>query len=244
MATRKRAKSKYSRIVLKLSGEALQNREKGLSIDPEIVAGIASRVKTVVAMDVQVAIVVGGGNIFRGTSGEARGIQRTTGDHMGMLATLINSLALQSALENVGLQTRVQAALETQRVAEPFILRRALRHFDKGRVLIFACGTGNPFFSTDTAAALRASEIGADVLLKATKVDGVYSADPMTNPKARRYRRLRYDDALRRSLKVMDAAAFALCRENRVPIIVFNFFKPGSFEGAVMGKQTGTLVTD
>ena len=233
---------KYKRILLKLSGEAFQNREKGLSIDPDIVDGIAQRIKNVAKTGVQIGMVVGGGNIFRGLSGQERGIDRTTGDYMGMLATLINALALQNALEHVGLQTRVQTAIEMQKVAEPFILRRALRHFAKGRILIFACGTGNPYFSTDTAAALRASEIGADALLKATKVDGVYSADPMKHTDAKRYTTISYQEALTQSLKVMDGAAFSLCMENHIPIIVFNFFQKGGIEGIVRGRKIGTLV--
>ena len=240
----KTAGGKYKRIVLKLSGEALQNKAKGLSIDPEIVTEVAERVKTVHQMDVEVAMVVGGGNIFRGLSGAARGIDRTSGDYMGMLATIINAIALQDALEKTGLQTRVQTAITMQKVAEPFILRRALRHLAKGRVVIFAGGTGNPYFSTDTAAALRASEIGADVLLKATKVDGVYSADPNTDSNARRYTRITYREALSQSLNIMDGAAFSLCMENNIPIIVFNFFTADSFEGVVTGKQIGTLVSD
>jgi uridylate kinase len=225
-----------------LSGEALHNQAKGLSIDPDIVLEIARQVKSVTDLGVQVAVVVGGGNIFRGASAEARGMDRTSGDYMGMLATIINGLALQNALEKTGLQTRVLSAIEMQKVAEPFILRRALRHFDKGRVLIFAGGTGNPYFSTDTAAALRASEIGAEALLKGTKVDGVYSADPMKHPGARRYRTLTYSEALRKSLRIMDGTAFALCRENRIPIVVFNFFKRGSFRDVVLGKKIGTEV--
>lgn len=243
MTAKKSRKLKYRRILIKLSGEALQNKQKGLSIDPDIVNGIARRVRTVVRKGVQVAIVVGGGNIFRGISGETRGIGRTTGDYMGMLATIINGLALQGALEKEGIQTRVQTAIEMSEVAEPFILRRALRHFEKGRVLIFAGGTGNPYFSTDTAAALRASEIGADVLLKATKVDGIYTADPVKEPSAKRFSKLDYTEALRRRLKVMDGAAFSLCMENGIPIIVFNFFEKGSLEGVVAGKSIGTLVS-
>ena len=233
---------KYRRILLKLSGEVFQNRQKGLSIDPDVISEVARRVKHVCDLGVQVAVVIGGGNIFRGMSGETRGIDRSTGDYMGMLATVINGLALQNALEHEGLATRLQTAIEMQKVAEPFILRRALRHFEKGRILIFAAGTGSPYFSTDTAAALRASEIGADVLLKATKVDGVYSADPLKDASAKRYTQLSYAEALNKSLKIMDAAAFALCRENRIPIVVFNFFKPGSIEGVVCGKRIGTLV--
>ena len=236
-------KLKYRRILIKLSGEALQNKEKGLSIDPEIVDGIAARIRTVTRMGVQVAIVVGGGNIFRGTSGETKGIGRTTGDYMGMLATIINALALQSALEKSEIETRVLTAIEMSELAEPFILRRALRHFEKGRVLIFGGGTGNPYFSTDTAAALRASEIGADILLKATKVDGIYTADPVKHPDAKRYTKLDYTEALRRRLRVMDGAAFSLCMENGIPIVVFNFFEKGSLEGVVAGKKIGTLVS-
>jgi uridylate kinase len=244
MAAKKPVKSKYRRILLKLSGEALQNKSKNLSIDPEIVAAIAQRVKNVYDMGVQIAMVIGGGNIFRGLTGEGRGIDRTTGDYMGMLATIINGMAMQNALERCGVATRVQTAIEMHRVAEPFILRRALRHFEKGRVLIFAGGTGNPYFSTDTAAALRATEIQADILVKATKVDGVYSADPMKDPTAKFYRKLSYSEALNKRLKVMDAAAFSLCMENKIPIIVLNFFKPGSLEDAIAGKEVGTFVCD
>jgi len=240
----KRRQTPYRRILLKLSGETLQNREKGLGIDPEIVSGIAKRLKKVTASGVQVAVVVGGGNIFRGISGAQRGINRTTGDHMGMLATVINGLALQDAFEKEGLPTRVQTAIEMRQVAEPFILRRALRHLEKGRIVIFAGGTGNPYFSTDTAAALRASEIQADLLVKATKVDGIYTADPMKDPDATRYDSITYQEALVKSLKVMDAAAFSLCMENRIPIVVLNFFKPGSIEGVVAGRKIGTLVHD
>jgi len=235
---------KYKRVLLKLSGETLQNRDTGLSIDPEVVDGIAARIKTVVETGVQIGIVVGGGNIFRGLSGEARGIDRSSGDYMGMLATTINGLALLNSFEKAGIETRVMSAIAMNKVAEPFILRRALRHLDKGRVLIFTGGTGNPFFSTDTAAALRASEIGADALLKATKVDGVYSADPMQDPDAERYERLHYTEALTKNLKVMDAAAFSLCMENKIPIIVFNFFDAGSIEAVVEGETVGTLVCD
>ncbi|MDE0839249.1 MAG: UMP kinase, partial [Kiritimatiellae bacterium] len=194
-------------------------------------------------MGARVAIVIGGGNIFRGLSGQSRGIDRSTGDYMGMMATLINSLALQNSLEHIGLATRIQTAIEVQKVAEPFILRRALRHLDKGRVVIFAAGTGNPYFTTDSAAALRASEIGADVLLKATKVDGVYSDDPMKNPDAKRYDSLTYREALEQSLGVMDSAAFALCMENDIPIIVFDFFEAGTVEGVVQGKSIGTIIS-
>ncbi len=235
--------TKYKTILVKLSGEAFQSKAQGLSIDPQIIMAIAQRLKTVRQMGARVAVVVGGGNIFRGVSGATRGIDRTSGDYMGMLATIINALALQDALEKIGMETRVQTAISMQKVAEPFILRRALRHLDKGRVLIFAGGTGNPYFSTDSAAALRASEIGADVLLKATKVDGIYSEDPKINPNAERYTRITYREALQRSLKVMDGAAFSLCMDNRIPIIVFNFFEEGSIEAVVQGKEIGTLVT-
>lgn len=237
-------KSKYKRIVLKLSGEAIQDKERGLSIDPDVLMAMSTRIKTIHDMGVEIAIVIGGGNIFRGLSGEARGIDRTSGDYMGMLATIINSLAFQNALEHVGLETRVQTAIEMREVAEPFILRRALRHLSKGRVLILAGGTGNPYFSTDTAAALRASEIGADLLLKATKVDGIYSADPEKDPDATRYERLTYKEALTKSLKVMDAAAFSLCMENKIPIVVLNFFEEDSIEAVVRGESIGTLVSD
>ncbi len=236
---------KYRRVLLKLSGEALRNKPKGLSIDPEIVAGIARQVKAVHERGVEVALVVGGGNIFRGTTAAQRGLDRTSGDYMGMLATIINGLALQSGLEKAGLETRLQTAIEMRQIAEPFILRRALRHFEKKRVLIFAGGTGNPYFSTDTAAALRASEIGAEALLKATtKVDGVYSADPLAESGAVKYDELAYEEAIARSLKIMDGAAFALCREHRIPIIVFRFVADGgdSLLRVVMGERIGTLI--
>lgn len=238
------AQPKYRRILLKLSGEALQNKPKALSIDADIVSAIADQIKSVVEKGVQVAIVVGGGNIFRGVSGQERGIDRSSGDYMGMLATIVNALALQNALEHVGLASRVQTAISMQRVAEPFILRRALRHLEKGRVVIFAGGTGNPYFSTDTAAALRASEIGADVLLKGTKVDGIYSSDPKKNPGATRFARLTYSEAISKSLKVMDAAAFSLCMENHIPIVVFDFFSTGNTEAVVCGADIGTVVAD
>jgi len=239
----KQAKAKYKRILLKLSGEVFQNKQKGQSIDPEVTLEIAERIKEAASMGVDIAIVIGGGNIFRGMKGEALGMDRTSADYMGMLATVINGLALQNAMEKVGLDTRVQTAIEMQKVAEPFILRRALRHIAKGRVLIFAGGTGNPYFSTDTAAALRASEIGADILMKATKVDGIYTADPFKFPNAKRYATLRYSEALSKSLKVMDAPAFALCMENKIPIIVFDFFRQGSLRDVVIGKKIGTLVS-
>jgi len=244
MAKNRPLKSRYRRIVLKLSGEAFQSATSGLSVDPDVVAEIARRVKAVRDMGVQVAVVIGGGNIFRGTSGETRGVDRNVGDQMGMLATVINALALLDALERLGVDTRVQTAIEMRQIAEPFIRRRALRHLEKGRVVIFGCGTGNPYFTTDTAAALRASEIGADALFKATKVDGIYTADPLKDPGARRYRRISYLKALSRQLKIMDAAAFALCMENKIPIAVFDFFKAGNIERALAGESVGTLVSE
>jgi len=235
---------KYKRVLLKLSGEVLANRANGECIDPDVLASMAKRVARVVEMGVHIGIVLGGGNIFRGLKGESKGVNRTTGDYMGMLATIINGLAMQNALEQLGLETRLQTAIEMQEVAESFIQRRALRHLEKGRVVIFAGGTGNPYFSTDSAAALRASEIGAEVLLKATKVDGVYTADPSEDPSATRYDRVSYEDALRKRLKVMDSAAFALCMDNRIPIVVFDFFDESALERIVRGETLGTLVCD
>jgi len=231
-------------VLLKLSGEALQNREAHRGIDPDTVRTVARRIQAARAMGVQVAVVIGGGNIFRGGSGHAHGIDRNTGDYMGMLATIINALALQDALEKLGVETRVQTAIEMKEVAEPFIRRRALRHLAKNRVVIFGGGTGNPYFTTDSAAALRANEIGAAVLLKATKVDGVYSDDPLKNPRARRYRTLTFRQALADRLKVMDSAAFSLCMENNIPIVVFDFFKAGNIERVLAGQPVGTLVTN
>ena len=237
-------KRKFKRVLLKLSGEVLQSKASGLSIDPEVLVGFARQIKAVRRMGVEMAIVVGGGNIFRGHVGESRGIDRNTGDYMGMLATVINALAIQDALEKEGIDTRVQTAIEMRQVAEPFIRRRAMRHLSKGRVVIFGGGTGNPYFSTDTAAALRASEMDADALLKATKVDGVYTADPVKNPQARRFKQISYQDAISKQLKVMDAAAFALCMENSIPIIVFDFFKAGNLEKVVAGDSIGTVVSE
>ncbi|MFA5688411.1 MAG: UMP kinase [Kiritimatiellales bacterium] len=234
---------KYKRILLKLSGEALQNRETGLSIDPAVLEAIGRQFKELIKAGAEIAVVVGGGNIFRGLAGEKGGTDRTTGDHMGMLATVINSLALQSALENEGIQTRVMTAINMQEVAEPFIRRKAMRHLEKGRVVIFGGGTGNPYFTTDSAAALRASEIGADVLMKATKVDGIYTADPVEDKTATRFDKITYADALNKQLKIMDAAAFSLCMENDIPIVVFNFFKEGEMLRVFRGDNTGTLVT-
>jgi uridylate kinase len=233
---------KYRRILLKLSGEALGG-QAGIGIDPDAVHGMAAQIREVKELGVQVVVVIGGGNIFRGLPGSEKGIERATGDYMGMLATVINSLALQDALEKLGVPTRVQSAIAMSQVAEPFIRRRAVRHLEKGRVVIFGGGTGNPYFSTDTAAALRANEIGAEVILKATKVDGIYDCDPKKNPKARRFTDISYTDALVKRLKVMDSTAFSLCMDNKMPIVVFDFFKPHNLRDIVIGKKVGTLVT-
>ncbi len=237
-------KPKYKRIILKLSGEALHDRKNADTLSPVILSQIAVQIKKLREMEVQVAVVVGGGNIFRGLTSRDRGIDRTTGDYMGMLATVINALALQSTLEGHGIFTRVMSAINMPAIAEPFIRRRAIRHLEKGRVIIFAAGTGNPYFTTDSCAALRASEIDADILLKATKVDGIYSADPMKDPKARRYKKMTYQKAINKRLKVMDAAAFSLCMDNHIPIMVFNFFKDDEIIKAVQGDAVGTVVTD
>ncbi|MCI0538541.1 MAG: UMP kinase [Verrucomicrobiales bacterium] len=239
---KKKNQAKYRRILLKLSGEALGGPD-GHSIDAEAVHDIARQIQQVQKMGVEVVIVAGGGNIFRGLQGSERGIDRATGDYMGMLATVINALGLQDALEKLGVATRVQSAISMSQVAEPFIRRRAMRHLEKGRVVIFGGGTGNPYFSTDTAAALRANEIGADVILKATKVDGVYDCDPKKNPKAKRYTQVSYQEALVKQLKVMDSTAFSLCQDNRMPIIVFDLFTPNNLVRVVKGEKVGTLVT-
>ena len=231
------------RILLKLSGEALQNKEKGLSIDPDVLATIGRQFKELIEEGAEIAVVVGGGNIFRGLAGEKGGTDRTTGDFMGMLATVINALALQSALENVGIPTRVMTAIRMPAVAEPFIRRRAIRHMEKGRVVIFGAGTGNPYFTTDSAAALRASEIDADILMKATKVDGIYTADPMIDKDATRFDKITYAEALNKQLKIMDAAAFSLCMENDIPIVVFDFFKEGEILRVFRGEDVGTRVS-
>ncbi len=234
---------KYRRVLLKISGEALMGpREFGL--DPVVVDRIAADVHAVHAMGVQVSLVVGGGNIFRGISGATAGIERTTADYMGMLGTVINSLAMQSSLERMGVATRVQSAIPMATVCEPYIRRRAERHMEKGRVVIFAGGTGNPFFTTDTAAALRASEMGCDALMKGTKVDGVYSADPEKDPNAQRYERLSYHDVLAKDLKVMDASAVALARENNIPILVFSIQNAGAFAEHIEGKGKFTLISE
>lgn len=230
--------------MLKLSGEVLGNKETGECIDPENLAFMAERVKKIHALGVEVGIVLGGGNIFRGLAGAGKGVDRVTGDSMGMLATVINGLAMMNALETIGVPARVMTSIEMPKLAEPFVQRKALRHFEKGRVVIFAGGTGNPYFSTDSAAALRASEIGADVLLKATKVDGIYTADPKKDPKAKKYKSLTYGTALEKRLKVMDSAAFALCMDNSIPIVVFDFFDGDALSRVVRGEQVGTLVSD
>ena len=242
MKTKPTEMPKYKRILIKLSGEALGGKS-GMGIDPEALANMAHQIREVRDLGVEVVIVIGGGNIFRGITGTQSGIERATGDYMGMLATIINALALQDALEKIGVATRVQSAITMHQVAEAFIRRRAVRHLEKNRVVIFGGGTGNPFFSTDTAAALRANEIGAEVIMKATKVDGIYDSDPKKNPNAKRFDRLTYLDALQRQLKVMDAAAFSLCMDNKMPIIVFDFFRPHNLKRVVMGEQVGTLVT-
>src|SRR4030088_2530940 len=233
----------YKRIVLKLSGEALREHGARENISPQIVREIAERIKEVKALGVQTSVVIGGGNIWRGLSASHRGMDRTTADYMGMLATVINGLALQSALVQLGVETRVQSAIEMANVAEPFIYRRAIRHLELGRVVIFGAGTGNPFFSTDTTAALRASEIHAEVILKATKVDGIYDSDPKTNPNALRYDTVSYTEALMKRLKIMDSTAFSLCMDNRVPIIVFDMGVPNNIKKVVCGGKVGTLVS-
>jgi uridylate kinase len=237
-----REQPRYSRILLKLSGEALGGAT-GVNICPEAVQNMAAQIREVRDLGVQVVVVIGGGNIFRGVAGSERGIERATGDYMGMLATVINSLALQDALEKLGVATRVQSAVAMAQVAEPFIRRRAVRHLEKGRVVIFGGGTGNPYFSTDTAAALRANEIGAEVILKATKVDGIYDSDPKQNANAKRFSRITYLEALQRQLKVMDSTAFSLCMDNKMPIIVFDLFRPHNLKRVVLGEKVGTLVT-
>src|SRR6058998_2547058 len=234
--------TKYKRVLLKLSGEALMG-DKGFGIDPEVVRRIADEIKDVHRLGVQIAVVIGGGNIFRGLAASAQGFDRISADHMGMLATVINALALQDALEKMDVYTRVQSAIEMREVAEMFIRRRAIRHLEKGRVVVFGAGTGNPYFSTDTAAALRAMEIKAEVILKATKVDGIYDADPMVKPGATRFDRISYLKVLEHGLKVMDATAISLCMDNRLPIVVFNLRTPGNIRRAIVGEPVGSLVT-
>lgn len=232
---------KYKRIVLKLSGEALAGND-GYGINHEIITSISKQVVEVVNLGVQVAIVVGGGNIWRGVAGSARGMDRATADYMGMLATVINALALQDALETLDMGTRVLSAIEMKEIAEPYIRRRAIRHLEKGRVVIFAAGTGNPYFSTDTAAALRSAEIEAEVILMAKKVDGVYDSDPATNPDAKKFEDLEYIEVLNKGLGVMDSTAASLCMDNKIPIIVFDLTKSGNILKAVMGEDIGTYV--
>ena len=236
------AKPRYGRILLKLSGEALMG-EQEFGLDTETVDRIASEIKSVTELGIEVCIVVGGGNIFRGVSGASAGMDRASADYMGMLATVMNALAMQSALEEIGAQTRVLSAIPMQSVSEPYIRRRAVRHMEKGRIVIFAAGTGNPFFTTDTAAALRASEMACDALLKATKVDGVYSADPETDPDAKRFDTLGYLDVLSKDLKVMDAAAVSLARENNIPILVFSIQNAGAFVDVAKGGGTYTIIS-
>lgn len=231
----------FKRVVLKLSGEALQGR-LGYGIDYDTTALIARQIKDVKGLGVEIAIVIGGGNIFRGISGSIKGIDRASADYMGMLATVINGIALQDALEKNGVFTRVQTAIAMQQLAEPYIRRRAIRHLEKGRVVIFVGGTGNPYFTTDTTAALRAIEIGAEVIIKATKVDGVYSSDPIKNKRARKYDTLKYIDVLKKGLKVMDATATSLCMDNNLPIIVFNLMKEGNIKKVITGEHIGTIV--
>lgn len=234
-------KARYQRVLLKLSGEALEG-ERSFGIDFDTVNTIALEIKEVVDLGVQLGLVVGGGNIWRGAEAAKRGMERSAADYTGMLATLINCLALQHALEHIGVQTRVQSALGVQEIAEPYIQRRAIRHLEKGRVVIFAGGTGNPFFTTDTAASLRAVEIRAEVIMKATKVDGVYDCDPVVNPDAVMFKKISYNEVLTKNLKVMDATAISLCRENGLPIVVFNLKKTGNIKAVICGKKIGTLV--
>jgi uridylate kinase len=231
----------YKRILLKLSGEALAGQQ-GYGIDPDIIRGIAAEIREVVDLGVQIAIVIGGGNIFRGVAASSMGMDRASADYMGMLATVMNSLALQDALEKVGVLTRVQSAIEMQEIAEPYIRRRAVRHLEKGRVVIFGAGTGNPFFTTDTAASLRAIEIGAEIILKATKVDGVYSADPNKVKDAVKFDQLTYLDVLKKGLQVMDSTATSLCMDNDLPILVFDLTTSGNIQRVVCGEQIGTIV--
>ncbi len=232
----------YRRIVLKLSGEALAGSQ-GYGIDPPVLDRVGAEVRDVTELGVQIAIVIGGGNIFRGIAASAGGMDRATADYMGMLATIINALALQDSLEKAGLQTRVLSAIEMRAVAEPYIRRRAIRHLEKGRVVIFAAGTGNPFFTTDTAGALRAVEIGADAIVKATKVDGIYSADPKKDPMARRIEKVTYIEVLNRGLGVMDTTAISLCMDNKLPIVVFDLTRPGNIKRLVLGEPVGSIVS-
>lgn len=232
---------KYNRILLKLSGESLMG-DKSYGLDPKMLAHYAEDIKSVVDLGVQVAVVIGGGNIYRGMNESETGIERAHGDYMGMLATVINGMALQAALEKIGIKTRLQSAIEMDQVAEPYIRRKAIRHLEKGRVVIFGAGTGNPYFTTDTAGSLRAIEINADLILKGTRVDGIFSADPEKDPNAVKYDRITYDEAIQQGLNIMDMTAFTLCKENKLPIIVFNANTKGNLLEVVSGKMTGTIV--
>jgi len=234
---------KYKRILLKLSGEALIG-DKNFGLDNEVIARYAKDIKEVIALGVQVALVIGGGNIYRGMNEAETGIERAQGDYMGMLATVINGMAIQSGLEKAGVYTRLQSAIKMEQVAEPYIRRRAMRHLEKGRVVIFGAGTGNPYFTTDTAGSLRAIEIKADVILKGTRVDGIYTADPEKDPSAKKFNTITFADCINRNLKVMDMTAFTLCMENELPIIVFDMNTPGNLLKVVMGEEVGTLVTN
>ena len=234
-------KPKYRRVLLKLSGEALMG-DRGYGIDPSTVEYMANEIKKVANLGVEIAIVIGGGNIFRGVEASVKGMERASADYIGMLATVINALALQNALEKIGLQTRVQSAIEMRELAETYIRRRAIRHLEKGRVVIFGAGTGNPYFTTDTAAALRAMEIGADVIIKGTKVDGVYTADPIKHPDAKKFDEISYIDVIKKNLKVMDSTAITLCMDNNLPIVVFNIKRPDNIKKIVLGKKVGTIV--
>ncbi|MGC4098389.1 MAG: UMP kinase [Nitrospira sp.] len=234
--------AKYQRLLLKVSGEMLAG-EQGYGIQPSILENLAEEIASIVALEVQVAIVIGGGNVFRGIAASASGMERASADYMGMLATVLNALALQNALERIGIITRVQSAIEMRQLAEGYIRRRAIRHLEKKRVVIFAAGTGNPYFSTDTAAVLRAMEISAQVIMKGTKVDGIYDADPVTNPSAKKYERISFLSILNQNLKVMDSTAISLCMDNKLPLIVFNLKVKGNFKRVALGEPVGTLVT-
>jgi uridylate kinase len=236
-------KPAYARVLLKISGEYLGGKG-GYGIDPEVALNLAKQIKEIHQLGVQIAVVIGGGNILRGMNAAQKGVDRATADYMGMLATVINGLAVQDALERVGVFSRVQTAIPMAAVAEPYIRRRALRHLEKKRVVILVCGTGNPYFTTDTTAALRATEIGADIILKATQVDGIYTADPKKDPSAKRFKEIRYIDVLKRGLKVMDSTAISLCMDNKLPILVFDLSKPGNIKRAVLGEKIGTLVKE
>jgi len=235
------AKPIYKKILLKLSGEALMG-DKAYGLDPETVQFMAAEIKKVYDMGIQISVVIGGGNIFRGVEASVKGMERASADYMGMLATVINALALQNSLERLGLQTRVQSAIEMRELAEPYIRRKAVRHLEKGRIVIFAAGTGNPYFTTDTAAALRAMEIGAEVILKGTKVDGVYNADPVKDPSAKKYDVISYLDVIKQNLKVMDSTAISLCMDNNLPIVVFDIKKTDNIRKLMMGRRIGTKV--